>query len=369
MQASSESLPIGVRDILSPGASTPDYKDLLLDGTDFSCILPVQSCRAALIYALDHAGVDGEEVLLPGYTCYAVKSAVEAIATPVYVDVTEDFTINIDDATQKVTDETAAIVPVHPYGLPCNMERVGSFAAEHDLTVVEDAAQALGTHLTTDAVGTHSDYCVFSLRFFKDVTVFKGGMVLGDDLPVPDNINRPIARRAKLLGIWTVDRVLNALPGRVYDPLRRHVLDPVSRDASAGVPDPVPTTLSEWDSQLLGQQLAALPDRVETRREHASRYDELLPSDLILPNDADTHSYLRYPILVDERRRDDICRALWRRGIGCSPMYAYTVSPDGTCPTADELAERVVNLPVHAGLTKTEIANIARAFYNETRIF
>ncbi|MBO4247104.1 DegT/DnrJ/EryC1/StrS family aminotransferase [Halomicrobium sp. IBSBa] len=353
-----------MRDILSPAASPPSYQDLLLDGTDFSFVLPVQSCRAALVYALEHAGVDGDEVLLPGYTCYAVQSAVEAVGTPVYVDVTEDFAIDIDKAKQKVTNETAAIVPVHPYGLPCDMESVASLAEEHDLTVVEDAAQALGTHLTTNAVGTHSDYCVFSLRFYKDVTVFKGGLVLSEDLPAPNSLNRPTARRTKLLGIWMVDRVLNALPGRVYEPVRRHVLDPVSRDSSAGVPDPAPTTLSKWDRRLLGQQLAALPDRIETRRQHARRYDKLLPDDLKQPNATETHSYFRYPVLVEETRREDLCRALRKRGVGCSPMYAYTIAPDDTCPRAHELSHRVLNLPVHAGISDTRVRRISKLVRN-----
>lgn len=362
MLAVTESLPVGPRSILAPQSRESRSVPTAFErASSHSKAHWYPSARTAVQAALRDAGIEGDdEVLLPGYTCHAVDEAVSRTATPVYVDVHRDSTLDLGAASEQVTPDTAAIVPTHLYGIECDMDAVSRFASDHGIVVIEDAAQALANLFTSEQIGTRADYTAFSFRFYKEITAFTGGLLLGeqgDRSPQPHSIR---FGRGRLLGIWALDRLFASLPGRVYQPLREHLLDPFARSASAPAEPPPPGRPDDWTRRVLSVQIEELDDRVAARKRNATCYDDLLPDDLERVGSSRPSSLFRYPVRIPDGHRDALLRQARRRGIGCSSMYAYTVSPMGDCPTADTLAAEILHLPVHAGLDRTDVSTLAR---------
>lgn len=144
--------------------------------------LGVTSGTAALKVALAASGVGyGDEVIIPANTFIASASAVVSLgAIPVIVDI--DDSLNMDPALieDKITPRTRAIMPVHMMGVACEMDAISAIARKHDLRIVEDCAQSLGTKYKDCRVGSFSDIAAFSLQFQKVLTAGEGGAVATD---------------------------------------------------------------------------------------------------------------------------------------------------------------------------------------------
>lgn len=351
MFAMTESVSAGLRDVLSPETTEPPFPAALLERTAFERWAGFPSGRAALSYALRDAGIGADdEVLTPAYSDLSVGRVVEAVATPIYVDIDADYTMDLDLAEAHITDRTRAIVPTHLFGEPCGMERVAELAAEYDLTVIEDAAHALGAMHVNDEIGRYSDYCLFSFRFTKEATIYKGGLLLGVDPPRTTAPRSDARTVATLGGIMAGEVVMKALPGPVYSALRSAVLDPYFRTSAGFLDGRSPQRFTDRQHAMLYAQFRALSVAVETRRRHAERYRAGLAEAIDSPHFADEHAYFRYPIQVPRSRRETMANALWRRGIGCSKSYSYTLGLPEECPNAHRTAGRVIGLPVHARL-------------------
>jgi len=120
--------------------------ELLKQKLDFADYMMFCSGRAALTYALKHAGIGpSDEVLIPAYTCHSVEQAVDEVSNSIYVDICADGCLNPDELRKAISSRTAAIIPVHMFGKPAKVNIIGEIATKHDLTVIEDAAHALGS--------------------------------------------------------------------------------------------------------------------------------------------------------------------------------------------------------------------------------
>jgi len=144
-----------------------------------------QSGTAALYMALYELGVKaGDEVIVPAITFVATVNPVIYLgATPVFVDVDEE-TWNMDpkDLERAVTKKTKAVIPVHIYGNPCDMDAIMSIAKKHNLYVIEDATESLGATYKDRAMGTFGDFGCLSFNGNKVITTGGGGMLLGTDV-------------------------------------------------------------------------------------------------------------------------------------------------------------------------------------------
>ena len=145
--------------------------------------LAVNSCTSALITSLIAVGVGpGDEVIIPGYTFFASCAAVIAAkAIPVIAEIDDSLTLDPEDIEKKITSRTKAIIPVHMRGAPCQMDRIMEIAKEHNLKVVEDAAQACGGSFEGKHLGSFGDCNAFSFQYHKIITAGEGGMVGTDD--------------------------------------------------------------------------------------------------------------------------------------------------------------------------------------------
>ena len=138
----------------------------------------------AIHLALAALGIGkGDEVIIPSFTMIATAYAVCYVgAMPVFVDADKDtWNIDVTRIEEKITSRTKAIIPVHIYGNPCNMDAITEIAKKHDLYIVEDAAEAHGAEYKGSKVGSFSSIGCFSFFANKNLTTGEGGMVVTND--------------------------------------------------------------------------------------------------------------------------------------------------------------------------------------------
>lgn len=205
---------------------------------------------AALEIAFQAVGVGcGDEVIVPAYTFMATATAALAVfAKPVFVDVSADtWTLDPAAVEAAITPRTKAIVPVHVAGNPCRMDEIMSIAREHEVAVVEDAAQAHGGMYRGRPLGSVGDVACFSFQASKNVSSGEGGAITTND--------DRIAERCR--------RIYNC--GRPRDP-----------EIDAGPVIGTNERMTEFQAAVLLGQLERLAEQTKTRQASARRLHELL---------------------------------------------------------------------------------------------
>jgi dTDP-4-amino-4,6-dideoxygalactose transaminase len=308
----------------------------------------VSNGTIALEAALEALGVgEGDEVVTTPFTFVAtVNAALHAGATVRFADIdASDFCMTAASAAQLVGPRTRALLPVHLYGHPADVDALGALAAAHDLRLVEDAAQAHGATVHGRHVGT-ADVGCFSLYATKNIAAGEGGLVTTND--------DEVAARLRLLRNQGMrERYAYEVPGRNWRLSDLH--------AAVALP-----TLRTYDQVM------------ERRDANARGLIERLTGveGILLPSARDgvTHAWHQFTIRVDQSRiaRADFVDAVRARGVGCEVYYpklagdydCYREHPrvvlDDT-PVARGVAAEVVSLPVHPGLDGTDLDQIADA--------
>jgi dTDP-4-amino-4,6-dideoxygalactose transaminase len=166
------------------GQFTKRCKEWLEDKVGCESALITHSCTAALEMAAILADVQpGDEVIMPSYTFVSTANAfVLRGAVPVFVDIRPD-TFNLDETKIEaaITSKTRAIAPVHYAGVSCEMDAIGAIAAAHDLLIIEDAAQAIGTYYKGQPVGRLGHMAALSFHETKNIVSGEGGALLIND--------------------------------------------------------------------------------------------------------------------------------------------------------------------------------------------
>lgn len=155
------------------------------------CKYGVAVCNGtvALHLALAAFGIGkGDEVIIPTFTMIASAFAVcYTGAIPVFVDADENtWNINVEKIEEKITPRTKAIMPVHIFGLMCDMQKITEIAKKHNLYIIEDAAEAHGAEMNGKKAGSYSDIAAFSFFANKNITTGEGGMVVTNDKALYD---------------------------------------------------------------------------------------------------------------------------------------------------------------------------------------
>ena len=318
----------------------------------------VSNGTAAIQLALAACGVrPGDEVIVPANTFFATAEAVStAGATPVFVDC-DPATCNIDAGKIEaaVTERTRAVIPVHLYGQPADLDAVFEVARRHDLIVVEDAAQAHGARYKGRRVGALGRAGCFSFYPGKNLGAYgEGGAVVTDD---PE-----VARRVRML--------------------RDHGSERKYRHELVGYN----FRLEGIQGAVLGVKLKYLDGWNELRRAHAARYRELLApledaGALALPREAPYAEHVYHLFVVQTEARDALQRYLSSAGVQTGihypvpvhlqPAYAPLGHKEGDFPRAEAQARRVLSLPMFAELTGWQLKYVADAvsdFYAEARV-
>ncbi len=333
----------------------PDVVELEREIAGYSQVENAIGCASgsdALLLALMVLGVGpGDEVIVPSFTFFASVSCITRLgATPVFVDIQPDtFNVNPECIQAAITDNTKAIIPVHLFGQCAEIDRICQIAGDHDIPVVEDAAQAIGAAYHSRPAGSWGLMGCFSFYPTKNL----GGMGDGGMLTTGDAA--------------TADR-LRLFAGHGMRPRYYHQVVGIN------------SRLDTFQAAVLRVKLRGLPQAIESRTKIAARYQRLIEQanlvaedQIVLPaQDPDAfHVWNQFGIRVNEGRRDSLRAYLSERGIGSEiyypvPMHqqeAFADIPcdrDGLVETERACAE-ILNLPIFPSLTEAEQEQVVTA--------
>lgn len=294
----------------------------------------------------------GDEVILPSFTFSSVANAVlRQRAKPVFCDITED-TLNMDvaDAAKRITRRTRAIVPVHYAGVASDMAATMKLAHRHGLAVIEDAAHSVGARWKGRGLGSIGDAGCLSFHATKNITCGEGGAFLTN--------SDALARKAEFFREKGTNR-----SAFIRGEIKKYTW--VSEGSSYVLSDVLAAVLSEqW------KRLSAInKERGELYRIYMK---ELAGTNLLLPSipkGCSTSYHLFHVLMPDRAGRDRVLAGLKSRGIGAAfhyqPLHA---SPFGrgylkdrsTLPVSESVGERLLRLPLYAGLKKSDVLRICR---------
>lgn len=285
----------------------------------------------------------GDEVITVAFTFVATTEAIGIVgAKPVFVDIDPDtFNIDVNEIESKITPRTKAILPVHLYGQPCNMDVIMDIAKRHNLFVIEDACQAIGAEYKGKKVGTFGDIGCFSFYPTKNLgTMGDGGLALTNSEYLK---NRMIALRNH--------------GGAV-----RYYHDEIG----------VNSRLDEIQAAILRVKLNYINEWNKKRREHAAYYNELFKNaqDIETPKELDDTYCIYHQYTVKIPNRDEVHKLLQEKGIGAMiyypvPLHLQKVHThlglkEGLLPNTERNTKLVLSLPMFAEITKEEQQTVAK---------
>lgn len=292
----------------------------------------------ALMLSLRTLGVGaGDEVIVPSNTYIATALAVTYVgATPIFVE-PDIRTFNIDPAKieEKISEKTKAIMPVHLYGQPCDMDPILAIAKKYQLYIVEDCAQAHGALYKGRKIGSFGDAAGFSFYPGKNLGA------LGDAGATVTN-NKQIAEKLRALGNYGSDYKYH------------HIYQGVN------------SRLDEMQAAFLSEKLPHLDKMNENRRYIAKRYLEgIRNSEIILPYVLEGTEPVWHIFGIRCQRRSELEKYLAEKGVGTNKHYPIPMHlqecyrdlriPKGALPIAEEISETQLSLPLYYGMKEEEI--------------
>lgn len=284
----------------------------------------------------------GDEVISTAFTFVATTEAIGIVgATPVFADIDND-TFNIDPKKIEdlITPKTKAIIPVHLYGQPCDMDAIMDIAKRHNLYVIEDACQAIGALYKGKMVGSIGDVGCFSFYPTKNLGAMgDGGLLTTNSEAIKDRV----------------------IALRNHGGAVRYHHDEIG----------VNSRLDEVQAAVLRIKLKHINEWNKKRRENAARYNELFSqySDIITPVELDDTYCVYHQYTVKIPNRDNIHKMLIERGVGAMLYYpiplhlqkvhAHLGVGAGSLPNTERNTEVVISLPMFPELTAEEQKTVA----------
>lgn len=281
-----------------------------------------------------------DEVITTPFTFFAtIESIIYRSAKPVFVDI-DDQTLNMDihRIEEKITERTKAIVPVHLFGLPCDMNRIGALARKHGLRVIEDCAQSYGASLDKRKTGSFGDTGCFSFYPSKNLGCYgDGGAVITNN---PDVYNQIRALRNH---------------GSTGNYVHGHI--------------GFNSRLDEIQAGILLIKMKRVEEMNALRRKNALLYTEMLEDYVVCPRVPDGYVSSFHQFTIRSPYRDRIREALAREDIASvvyypapmhlqEPLKAYGYK-EGDFPVAEKAAKEVLSLPVYPGMSLRDIEKVA----------
>jgi perosamine synthetase len=311
--------------------------------------IAVSNGTATLHLALKVLGIGaGDEVIVPAFSYTATANVVELVgATCVFTDIDENtFNIDLTKLEEKITPRTKAIIPVHEFGLACDIEALCLIAVKHKIHVIEDAACALGARQNGKPVGSFGILGSFSLHPRKSITSGEGGILLTND----DAIAKKL-RQLRNHGIEMENGQMNFVEaGFNY-------------------------RMTDFQAALAWSQFQRLEHKLEYKNELAKIYFTLINNSKIalpvIPADRN-HTWQTFHVILDEKLdQKQTIEKLKERNIGtnygaqCIPMQTYyrkkyNLEAQTLFPNACKAYTKGLALPVHEKLSKDDIFYISQ---------
>jgi dTDP-4-amino-4,6-dideoxygalactose transaminase len=326
------------------GSEVDNFEKEFANYCGSSACIGVNSGTDALILSLRAIGVgSGDEVITPSHTAVATVAAiVNCGATPIFVDVDPiSYTIDASLISQAVTSRTKAIIVVHIYGHPCDMNSIMEVAHTHNVDVIEDCAQAHGAEWNGKKVGTFGIVGCFSFYPTKNLgAIGDGGAVVTNDPVIAERI-----RSLRQYG-WDSNRVSIEPSG-------------ISR-------------LDEIQAAILRVKLPRLDIQNERRRAIATAYRErLLQVDLVLPTERPGVKHAYHLFVIRIKNRENVILHLNSLGIfpgihyplpvHLHPSYSRFAPRDsGALKVTESLSKEILSLPMFPELSDSEIERVCK---------
>jgi len=308
----------------------------------------------------------GDEIIVPSFTFIATAYApIYVGAKPIFADVEfETFGLDPEDVVERITPKTKAIIPIHYGGMPCKIEKLNEVAEDHNLVLIEDAAESFGAKFKGRCVGTFGESAIFSFCHNKVFTTGEGGCVVTE--------NKKIYERLKLIRSY----------GRVTE--RGYFL-------SAGNIDYVEIGYNFRMSTLLAalgiSQLTHVDNAIAMRRKNAKYLNRNLAKvdSIVVPEPPSNNYFAVYQmytirVLGGKELRDELMRFLQEKGIMSrvyfEPVHKYSIFrnlgyKELSLPNTEELSSQVLTLPMYPQLDRCDmdyIINSIKEFFSRNKI-
>ena len=336
------------------GPNIDRFEQMLAEYLGIRYAVVFNSGTSALHAALLACGIgEGDEVIVPSFTFIATANAPLFVAAkPIFADI-EERTYGLDpqDVIRKITPRTKAIIPIHYGGCPCLIEELREIANEHNLILIEDAAESLGAAINSKKVGTFGVCAVLSFCANKVITTGEGGAVVTD--------SEEIYEKLKLLRSHGRAGNANYFSSTEY-------MDYVALGYNF--------RMSDITAALAIAQLKKIDKVIEMRIRNSealsARLSRIGEIEVRVPPAGFFHVYQMYTIRVKDgqEKRDTLLAYLTEKGImskvyflpvHSSHFYRNKLSYDCRLPVTERISGQVLTLPMYPTLTESEIDYIA----------
>ena len=333
------------------GKRLEDFEKAIAEYSQCKYAVGVSSGSDALLISLMVEGIGaGDEVITTPFTFFATVGAIWRVgAKPVFVDIDpDDFNIDPKKIEEKITPNTKAIMPVHLFGQMARMDEIMEIAKRHNLTVIEDGAQAIGCEYLGKRAGSYGDYGCFSFYPSKNLGAF------GDAGIVTTNCEEKY-EKLKMFRNHGADPVTRYLHEYVGGNFRMDALQAVALHVKFQY-------LDKWS---------------EARKANAAKYEKLLTEvvdagKIQLPvnyEKANRHIYNQYSVLVADGRRDELQKKLGEASIGSAIYYPLSLHlqkcfsslghKEGDFPVSEKISKEILALPIYPELKNEQIEFVA----------
>ena len=323
-------------------------------GTEYA--ISTNSGTTALVAALEACNIgSGDEVIVPSFTFIATANAVKLVgAEPVFADIeTESFGLDPESVKSHITDDTAAIIPVHVYGTPCRIHELTELAKANDLLVIEDAAEAFGATANGELAGTIGDIGVLSFCQNKILPTGEGGAIISDDTELAVAASQ-FSNHGRV-----ADDYFDSVESGKYEMVGSNY------------------RMSDMVAAVGCAQLSKVDQLIESRRAIASRYcDQLSAVEGVKPHDSldnHNHVYQLFTVLCeDETVRSKMIKKLTADNISCKiywdpPMHqsgVFATEHHQPLPRTEDVSRRVLSLPIYPDLQLRDVDRVVETIGN-----
>lgn len=298
----------------------------------------------ALYVALKSLNLSGEVITTPFTFASTTHAIVQAGLKPVFCDIDPiTYTMDVNKIEDLINDKTCAIVPVHVYGNPCDVEKIEEIAKKHNLKVIYDAAHAFGVEVNDMGIGNFGDISMFSFHATKVFNTIEGGALTYSDSLLTEKINM-----LKNFGITSPESI-----------------EEIGTNAK----------MNEFSAAMGLCNLRHIEEEILKRKKVFERYvlnlKDISGIKLISFKDNIKPNYAYFPVVFDKevfgKNRDEIMEILEKSGI-YTRKYFYPLITDFSCykdkydssltPIAKEISENVLTLPLYANLDICDVDRI-----------
>lgn len=374
------------------GSNNKSLEDWFCSFFKVSYAISFNSARASLFAILNACNLKKEdEVILQAFTCTVVPNAVIASgATPIYVDMNNSFTIDTNDLEKKISKNTKVIIIQHTFGISSNMDDILKIAKRNNILAIEDVAHTIGGEYKNKKLGTLGDAAIFSFGRDKAFSSVFGGIVITNNKILGEKIKNFQKESKYPSNFWIFQQLFHPIAFSIILPLynffslgkillvffqKLNLLSfPVSTKEKKGkfsidlikrFPDAL--------SRLALLQLSKISLYNNRRKEIAAKYKKVCTDLKIETEDYKDSFLLRFPILIKDPikmyeffRKEQIHLGNWYSNIFDPKGIEYSVIfyKKGSCPNAEKIAQKIVNLPMNPTLTDKDLNKVINTLKN-----